>query len=198
MRRSPFIVCAFIALTLTCTLVRAEQSAEPPTKFLKFYVVYTQPGAGLVYYDTKPFLKLGYIATKPDLVWTSLQSANVTAETIQDAKLGPDGHLIPTGTHKVPDISLGLTPEESNQFFKLTTLYKGKKTLLLLGDTPLIAPMIDGPINTPMIRVTGNMGDPNKLAAELQTLVKNPKPSAPASATAPAATPAPAAPAKTP
>jgi len=187
MRRYLFLTCALAALA--CPLAHADQ----PAATLNFFVVYTQPGTGLHLYDTKQFPRLGYIADKPDLVWTELAGAKPSTETIQDAKLGPNGKLIPTGTHTEPVISLTLTPSETQQFFQLTTLYKGKKTLVLLGETPLIAPMIDGPINTSSIMISGKVPDPAKFSQQLQVLVKKGSPGstpAPVPAQPPTNTPA--------
>ena len=140
------------------------------------FVVYTQPAPGLHPYDSKEFPKLGYIADKPDLVWTELKSVHQTVQKNHTGKLEPNGTITVTGTTEEPALDLGLTTEETAAFFKLTTTYKGHKTLVFLNDTPLSAPMVDGPIDTPLIRLSGKLPQPDKLAQELQTLVPKAKP----------------------
>ena len=139
-----------------------------PAPELRLYIVYPQPGPGLHLYD-----KPGYIAAKPDLIFTTLLSAKPTKQKNANGKLGPDGKVIITSTWDEPVIDLGLTPDESAGFLKLTTKAKGKHTLLMLNDTPLTAPMVDGPIDTPIIRLEyGKMKDPDRVTAQIETMLK--------------------------
>ncbi len=166
--------CALLAFTLLSPSARAQATAPvpAPVPVLRLFVVSPTPAPGLHLYDKPGYPKLGYIADKPDLVFTVLESVHQTVEPIHNAKLQPDGHIVVTDTYQQPVIDLGLTPEESAGFYKLTSQNKGKRTLLMLNDTPLTAPMIDEAINTPTIRLTGKMSDPAKLTAQIQTLVK--------------------------
>jgi hypothetical protein len=181
MRPLLHLACAFIVLVLISSIAHGQATppattpAAPPV--LRMFVVFTAPAPGLHLYDTKGFPKLGYIADKPDLVWTELESLHQTTEKQANGKLGPNGNIIITDTWLEPVVDLGLTTAETAEFFKLTTQYKGKRTLLFLNDTPLTAPMIDGPINTPTIRLLlGKMQHPELITQQLQTLVKKPKP----------------------
>src|SRR5271170_4201104 len=105
MRPSLQHLCAFIVLALLSSNAYGQVPASMPAPalapVLRMFVVYTQPAPGLHPFDAPGFVKLGYIADKPDLVWTELVSVHQTTEKVANGKLGPDGKIVVTSMSEV-------------------------------------------------------------------------------------------------
>jgi preprotein translocase subunit SecD len=72
-----------------------------------------------------------------------------------------------------PALTIQMRAEDAKKFSTLTKQAVGKRVLLKLGDTPLIAPMVQAPISTPSLILTlGGKTDKKKVEDELKKLVR--------------------------
>jgi hypothetical protein len=136
---------------------RGYSAADVNSNSLSFYVVSDAKIDGGKFIDTLDFPKLGYIAAEPDLVITQLLSVSNNVFQSQIDR---------------PTLDLQISPEDAKQFETLTQNNLGKQVLLMLGDTPLIAPRIIGVVSTQNIQVTiGRHSNRKLIEAALKKLV---------------------------
>ena len=119
-----------------------------------------KPSLGF-YIDTPSLPKLGYIAEKPNLVISTLESV-------------AEGRSV-GGTPETTSatVILGLTRGDAFAFQKLTEENVGKRILFMIGTNAIMAPLIRERIETPKIII--NWQSPEKaldLRKQLQNLVE--------------------------
>jgi hypothetical protein len=118
-----------------------------------FYVVLPKPSAGSHYFDSPSFPKLGYIAARPDLPISRVESVRLETCREQSTLVHEDG------TSEVDDeerqcLVIRLYPTEAKAFGSLTTLYVNHRIFLLIDGEPICAPSIREPITDGSIRIT--------------------------------------------
>jgi hypothetical protein len=146
----------FYILLATAVLIISHGYSATETKntFLSFYVVSDEKIDGGRFIDTLDFPKLGYIAIKPDLVITQLVAVSETVSHSNMGKIGKDGKLTETPLPDSLALEVIILPEDTQKFKALTEHNIGKRMLLMLGDAPLIAPVVQGPISTQSFQMT--------------------------------------------
>ena len=138
---------------------------------LSFYVVSEEKIDGGRLIDTLDLPKLGYIAAKPDLVITQLVAVSQTV--VADGGIyDKDGKQIGRPGPDRAALDIMIRSEDSRKFEALTKENIGKRVLMMLGDVPLIAPIVQSPISTQSFQVIiGKHGDPKKIEDGLKKLV---------------------------
>ena len=131
---------------------RGHTATESKSLSLSFYIVSDGKIAGGRYMDTPDFPKLGYIASKPDLVITQLMAVTPLSE--RNA------------------IEVTILPEDAQKLTSLTEQNIGKKVLLMLRDVPLMAPRVNSPISTTFELTIGDDSKRKKIEEELKKLVR--------------------------
>jgi len=132
MRKLLYILLATVALIA----IRGYSLTETKNIGLSFYVVSEEKIDGGRFIDTLDFPKLGYIAARPDLIITQLASVSDSSSPAN------------------PSVSITIMPGDSQKFEALTKSCIGKQVLLMLDDTPLLAPRILAPVSTQSFLLT--------------------------------------------
>jgi len=122
-------LCGLIILGAVFAGCRPNTPATP----LSIYIVSQEKIENGQFIDTPDFPKLGYIGPKPDLTITRLADANFP--------------VITESGRSLPGVIITLRTEDAEKFAALTERAVGKKTLLMLGGMPLVAPMLTYPMN---------------------------------------------------
>ena len=156
-------------LLFTRTLV--GYCADTPagsTNALRFYVVSDEPIAGGRYVDTVPLPKLGYISNEPSLLITGLQSVSTnTGRTITHYN-GKREETVQ------PGVTVQFLAADSRHFAEFTRQNIGHRILLMLGDRPLIAPIVQTPIEGGNVTITLHVQkDAEDLLKELKKFVQH-------------------------
>ncbi len=138
-----------LALLAGSKQVAAEDSKAPR---LTIYILSDTKIDGGKYIDTPECPKAGYIPAKPAMVITSLESVE------------------PSHDNKALMIKMYLV--DAKRFEALTEKNIGKKTLIMLGDTPLMSPMIYEPISTASFMLSYGKLDKKKIEEDFRKLVK--------------------------
>ncbi len=162
-----------IAATILIGCTHAAESGDTNNVPLTIYVVSEERIEGGKFIDTPDFPKLGYIAAAPDLVISRLQ--RVVPQVVQQTgtMIDKDGKRTTLPTTERLALNITMQPDDAKKFTAITERAIGKKTLLMLGDTLLIAPAINEPIATPSLLLTlGEKPDKKKVEDELKRLVK--------------------------
>jgi hypothetical protein len=139
-----------------------------------FYVVLPEASSGSHYFDSKSFPKLGYIAARPDLPISRLES--VTVETCREQSTLHRAD----GIEEVEDeerqcLNIRFYPTEAKALENLTTLYVNHRLLLLIGGEAIIAPNVREPISDGSIRITLSAdSDAAGMKRKLESLVAKP------------------------
>ena len=154
------IAAAMITGISACLIGCGQREPEPHA--LNFYIVHEHLENG-TYIDTDDFPKLGYVAKTPDLTITRL--ANV--ETV---RLKPQ----PTHRTRYHDSAILLTaPEtEAGHLKALSAACIDKQLLIMLGLTPLAAPVVQAQFGTEMQIIMNKSMNTTAIVAELQQLSK--------------------------
>jgi preprotein translocase subunit SecD len=140
---------------------------------LSFYVVSDDKIEGGQFIDTPDFPKLGYIASAADLVVTRLEAVVPDVSRQQDVMVDKDGKETVMPLQTRPALIIRMRSEDAKKFSTLTKQAVGTRLLLMLGSTPLIAPMVQAPISTTSLTLTlGDNTDGKKVEDELQKLVR--------------------------
>jgi hypothetical protein len=127
---------------------------------LSIYIVSEEKIDGGRFIDTEEFPKIGYIAATPDLAITRLDMVST------------NGQKTSAPVKQRVELIITMRPEDAKKFTAITDKATGKRLLLMLGDTPLIAPMVRGPIPTQSIVLTlGDKVDQKKIEDGLKKLV---------------------------
>ena len=151
-----------LTFTLSVTVILLSGCHRDSSKVrvvpLSFYVVSEGKVEGGRFIDAPNFPKLGYIAAVPDLVITRLETVTLFTS---------EPH-----SREWPALSIVLRSGDAPQFTALTERAVGKKLLLMLGDSPLTAPMVVERIPAASLMLTFGKGtDSEKLIGGLKKLV---------------------------
>jgi hypothetical protein len=124
--------------------------------------------------DTTGLPKLGYIATKPDLVVTRLEAVTLDTEVAHDdVMIDKDGKRTVVPRKAQAAVSITFCPNDRKRFASLSERAVGMRLLLMLGDTPLTAPYVMTPIDSPSVTLTFDAEtDRKKVTGELKKLVQ--------------------------
>ncbi|MEM6885536.1 MAG: hypothetical protein AAF571_10920 [Verrucomicrobiota bacterium] len=140
-----------IALSLqTLTSVCLAENTDS----LKFYIVEPDSKPGLTKVDFMHLDCTGWIHTEADLSMPQIDRAYVTPPgkqwTHRDSKL----NIIERGETTYWGLNITFTKENVTAFERLTEKAVGRKVLIMLGDTPLLAATVIRPISSRFIELT--------------------------------------------
>ncbi|HYG35659.1 MAG TPA: hypothetical protein VEC99_12785 [Clostridia bacterium] len=171
--RNLICICLAVLSLFACS----PKPSQAPNTALNFYIVSSQKMPRARFFDTTRFPQLGWIANKPDLVITNLRSVSVH-------NVAPVSTLDITNTAgdavtNIPKSGLAINFNASYReaFEALTKRAAGKRLLVMLGDRPLFAPQIGGPIESAGIGFDfrgelGNRAEVQNIVDDLQKLVQ--------------------------
>lgn len=128
MRTTRTFLCSLVVLTVAFAGCRPDTPAIP----LSIYIVSQEKVENGQFIDTSDFPKLGYIGPKPDLTIAKLEEVNSL--------------VITESGQSRPGIIITLRTEDAEKFASLTERAVTKKTLLMVGDMALTAPMVTSPM----------------------------------------------------
>ena len=169
MRTIISILCLTAVLLFGCRPVSPNATSTP----LSFYVVSEEKVEGGRFIDTPDFPKLGYIAATPDLVIARLEAVAPDVSRRQDVMVDKDGKETVMPLQTKPALIIRMRADDAKKFTTLTEQAVGKRVLIMLGETPLIAPMVLSPIPTQSLILTlGDKTNNKKIEDELKRLVK--------------------------
>jgi hypothetical protein len=140
-------------------VVSPERATSAPARIehVSLWIVRTNEFAGSRYSNTEKFRNLGFISQQPDL-------------TLSRLKLLEEGQ-----GGKWPTLRLTLTDGDRAAFHKLTRENSGKRTLIAIGSRPLLAPYINEPISSGVIRIPcDNTRECAELRSKLAALLPPP------------------------
>ncbi len=173
MRVLPFVLSIAAMFLSGCDRPSSDAGTSGDSVPLSFYVVSDEKIEGGQFIDTPDFPKLGYIAGAADLVITRLEAVVPDVSRQQDVMVDKDGKQTVMPLRTRPALTIRMRSEDAKKFSALTEQAIGKRVLLMLGATPLIAPRIQVPISTPSLILTlGDKTDNKKVEDELKKLVK--------------------------
>ncbi|MGC9944196.1 MAG: hypothetical protein ABSE48_20405, partial [Verrucomicrobiota bacterium] len=143
---------------------RVYSATDTKSATLAFYVVSEERIDGGRFIDTADLPNLGYIAAKPDLVIAQLVA--VTESSVQESTgvLGKDGKVTETPLPDAPTLVVQILPADAQEFGLLTERSIGRRVLMMLGNTPLIAPRVNTPIAAQDFEI--RIGDGNRKVIE--------------------------------
>ena len=152
---------------------RGYSATDTKSDTLAFYVVSEEKVDGGRFIDTPDLPKLGYIAAKPDMVITQLVAVSETVTHSSMGKIGEDGKVTSTPLPDQPALVVQILPADAEKFKSLTEHCVGKQVLMMLGDTPLIAPRVSSPISTKSLQISfGDHGNRKPIEDALKKLVR--------------------------
>jgi len=159
------------ALVLCSGFTSADDSDARPFS-LSFYTVNKEKVEGWKYIDLPKFPKLGYIAPTPDLIINQLKA--VEPYKAQSILITTDANgQKQTKLKEGPGFKITLLEEDAERFTTLSNLALNHQVLVMLGETPLIAPMMRGPITSPQFTLDMiDAGGEKKIERALMKLVK--------------------------
>lgn len=167
MRNLFHILLAAVAFFASC----GYSATESQSVALAFYVVSEEKIDGGRYIDTLDLPKVGYIAVKPDLVITRLVAVSESVAHSSMVEVGKDGKRTETPFDQ-PALTIQIFPADTQKIESLTGQNIGKRVLMMVGDTPLIAPAVQAPISTQSFQITiGKQSDQKVIEDALKKLV---------------------------
>lgn len=145
---------------------------EQTNKTLRFFVVSEVKTETGRYIDTEKLPKIGYVARKPDLEITQLDSV-----TLEFAKrpvtLTNQNAQQQFKYEKRPAFRVGLLPQDRQRFADFTEKHILDRIVVMVGDEPLIAPKIVARIDAPAFQLDVlNEKDVEAIHSSLNKLVK--------------------------
>lgn len=163
----------YIVPVATALLAGCGSSSNVTITPLSFYVVSEGKIEGGRFIDTPDFPKLGYIAAAPDLVITQLKSVVRDISGEQSVMVDKDGKRTVEPLRERAALHIRMHAAEAQKFTTLTGQVVGKRLLVMLGDSPLIAPRVMSPISTESLFMTfGENADMNRIEHALKTLIR--------------------------
>lgn len=107
---------------------------------LKFFAVQGDLPSQGRYIDTERLPKLGFISSKPDLIIGKLRKAILEERTATGGQVGQSGI--------VWVFNISLNQEDAERLKSMSITNVSKRVLIMVGDEPVIAPMIMAPLET--------------------------------------------------
>ncbi len=124
------------------TVLAGNVQADSP--IVELFVVREDLIDGGRFIDTERFPKLGYISQKADADFTKLREV-----TVDESK-----RLQPNGSQSVVwSFGITLMPDDKKRLNSLTETNISKRLLIMVGNRPITAPMIRGPLETGSFRI---------------------------------------------
>ena len=140
---------------------------------LSFYVVSEEKIDAGRFIDTADFPKLGYIAASPDLSITRLEAVMPDMSRRQDVMVDTNGKASAMPLQVRPALNIRMRADDARKLTAITKKAVGRQVLLMLGDTPLIAPKVVDPISPQSLILTlSDETDKKKIEDELKKLVR--------------------------
>jgi preprotein translocase subunit SecD len=165
----------FYTYSVMATLIvgLATGHSQTTNALLAFYIVSEEKIEGGRFIDTTNFPKLGYVAAKPDLIITNLVNVYPTERSGYDIIRDKAGNETAVPRQPRESLSIQLSSDDAGKFTGLTEDALGKKLLVMLGEKPLIAPVVRARIQGGHIDIDDiNASDLKKIADELKKLVR--------------------------
>jgi preprotein translocase subunit SecD len=158
-----------IALALICCWTA---HAGPTNAPLTFYILSEEKIEGGRFIDTPAIPQAGFIGDKPDLTVTKLEAVHPD----KSARIVTDANGNPTVVSNAPALAIELSPVDAKAFAALTEKAFGKRLLVMLGNKPLIAPVVRTPIETGRVSLDfannfGGQAEARKVEDDLKKLV---------------------------
>jgi len=146
-----------------------NQQTNEPLRFFVVSEVKTETGR---YIDTEKLPKVGYVAAKPDLEITQLDS--VTLEFAKrSVTLTNQNAQQQFKYEKRPTFRVGLLPQDKQRFANFTEKHLLERIVIMIGDRPLIAPKIVARIDAPSFQIDVlDKNDVEAIHASLNKLVR--------------------------
>ena len=158
-----------LILTVLSAAVAAEPPQVPGAAALSFYIVSDVKMEGGRFIDTADLPKVGYIGAKPDLAVTELVGVSRTPP-VSHISVDANGKTSESGAQRA--LMLELRDDDAKKFAALTERVAGSRLLLMLGDQPLMAPVVRARIETKRIQITlAANADDARLEGALRRLV---------------------------
>jgi hypothetical protein len=140
---------------------------------LSFYIVSGEKFEGGRFIDSPDFPKLGFVAAAPDLAITQLEAVVPDVSRHQDVMVDKEGRQTVMPVQAKAALAIRMRADDAKKFTTLTERAMGKQILIVIGETPLMAPMIVSPISTQSLTLTfGEKSDQKKIEDELKKLVR--------------------------
>jgi hypothetical protein len=142
---------------------RSAEGQVPSDSHLTFWLLSDQPTEGGRYIDTERLPKLGFIPKEPSLRIVRLKGLLQRREITSNAK---------NEEVENPVLGIELVAEDAPSFEKLTRETQGKRVLMMVGETPVIAPMMSVVITGGKLQLPwGNAQDFNDVRDKLAELL---------------------------
>jgi len=140
------------------------RSVEPQAdNTLRFYVVSDEPIAGGRYVSTPECPKVGYITNTPNLVIIRLQSVSTNGSVV-----------ITHDNNRQMTVTIQMLEPDAKRFADLTRQNLGHRILISLGDRPLMAPVVQAPIENGNVMISAGEGkDIQGIVAVLKRFVRH-------------------------
>jgi len=161
-------ILSFCAICAIAVSAHCADNTTSKTNVLRFFVVSESPIPGGRNIDTLELPKLGYIKAQPDMLVLGLQSVatNMTHSTSHYAGKTTEADELA--------IDVMMLPADAKRFADLTRQNVGSRLLLMLGEHPLIAPVIRMPIEGGHLQFTlGKREDVGRIREDLERLASH-------------------------
>lgn len=163
-------LCILLMVLTRTAFAFGADAATNTTNALRFYVITEQPVSGGRYVDTRDFPKLGYISNAPSYVLARLQK--VFTNDVTSVSFLHRGDKVEIETNTTPAVSITMFPGDAKAFAEFTRQNIDRKVVLILQDQPLMAPMIQAPIETGTLQLGWERrAFPKKVVEAIQSLV---------------------------
>ena len=160
-----------ILVTLSTTPLFAVENQQT-NQSLGFFVVSEVKAETARYIDTDKLPKVGYVAAKPDLEFTQLESV-VLEFAKRPVTLTNQNAQQELKYEKKPTFRVGLLPQDRQRFTDFTEKHLSKQIVIMIGDQPLIAPKIVARLDAPSFQIDVlNEKDMEAIHTSLNKLVK--------------------------
>ena len=155
-------------ITVAGAALTSLSAADVPV--LGVYVVSSEAKPGWKHFDSASFPNLGYIADRADLQVARLRDVSVQDTLQRSTIVRSDGSSESTEEWQ-PTLVIELFPLDATALTQLTRAHLGKRMLFILGNEPLVAPMIRMEIDDSIMSIPLPKGaDAEKIKAALQGL----------------------------
>ena len=136
------------------------------TNSLRFFIVSDEENPAGRYVNVPGLPNVGYISDAPNLVVTNLQAVVTNAAHWSERYLGKETE------RSEPALEITMFRQDARRIGDLTRQNIGRRILLMLGERPIIAPLIRSPIDSGSMQITlHNQEELKKVAAALLELV---------------------------